>query len=246
MNQKIIGHLFDFWEEIGSACGFFQKEAGYRLTQPNGKSWPSKIFRLQPEELNIQKLKEAIGSDLLPNSISIASEQEKETLIDNGFDLSSSVAAMALDTSDGIWPRIDESLFEKVTTENEADIFAQIASEAFGYPVLTSTVWNLIKIPSFQLFLGTHEGSYTSCGLTYLDKNGVSGLHMIGTLSDFRGLGLGKTMTSLLIEKAIQNKSNQVYLVASKAGERIYSKMGFKTYGTLESFTLNKNHSTLS
>jgi ribosomal protein S18 acetylase RimI-like enzyme len=246
MNKQIIEHLFEFWEQVAKHGGFLRNEDGFSTTYPMNNSWPSKIFGLEPKVLDIQKLKKAIDSDLLPNSISIISEQEKEILIDNGFDSSSSLTAMALDTSKRIWPPIDETLFKKVTTESEADIFANIASKAFGYPVLTSTIRNLIEIPSLQLFLGTYEASYVSCGLVFLDEIGVSGLHMIGTLSDFRGLGLGKTMTSLLIEKAIQNKSGQVYLVASKAGERIYSKMGFKAYGTVESFTLNKNHSTLN
>jgi ribosomal protein S18 acetylase RimI-like enzyme len=74
--------------------------------------------------------------------------------------------------------------------------------------------------------------------MVYLDEYGVSGIHMIGTKSDFRGLGLGKKMTHFLVNEAIKNQSKKVYLVASEAGERIYTKMGFETYGVLESYAL--------
>jgi ribosomal protein S18 acetylase RimI-like enzyme len=74
--------------------------------------------------------------------------------------------------------------------------------------------------------------------MVYLDKNGVSGIHMIGTKAVFSGLGFGKKMTQLLVNQAIKNQSKKVYLVASEAGERIYSKMGFETYGVLESYAL--------
>jgi len=42
-----------------------------------------------------------------------------------------------------------------------------------------------------------------------------------------------------LIHQAIKNQSRKVYLVASQAGERIYTKMGFTTHGVLESYSLS-------
>ena len=77
-----------------------------------------------------------------------------------------------------------------------------------------------------------------SCGIVFVDNNKVSGIHMIGTIREYRGLGLGKAMTNKLIFEAYENKSCEVVLVASKAGERIYSKMGFIAYGALKSYSV--------
>ena len=76
--------------------------------------------------------------------------------------------------------------------------------------------------------------------MVLLDKNGISGLHMIGTISKYRGLGLGKIMTNKLLFESFQNKSEQVVLVASESGERIYSKLGFLTQGNLKSYSIGK------
>ena len=78
-------------------------------------------------------------------------------------------------------------------------------------------------------------GSLVSCGIVFLDNNNVSGIHMIGTIQDYRGLGLGKAMTTKLMFETYKNKSSEAVLVSSKAGERIYSKMGFIADGTLRS-----------
>lgn len=83
-------------------------------------------------------------------------------------------------------------------------------------------------------------GSLVSCGIVFLDNNNVSGIHMIGTIQDYRGLGLGKAMTTKLMFETYENKSSEAVLVASKAGERIYSKMGFKADGTLKSYSVKE------
>jgi len=83
-------------------------------------------------------------------------------------------------------------------------------------------------------------GSLVSCGIVFLDNNNVSGIHMIGTIQDYRGLGLGKAMTTKLMFETYENKSSEVVLVASKAGERIYAKLGFMTQGNLKSYSISK------
>lgn len=239
MNKKIIEHLFAFWKQIGHNGGFFNKGKGFESTCPSEKSWPSKIFNLNLEDLNLKDLGQKIYSKELPNSV-VVYEQEsfRKTMSSNGYNLTSTLKAMALTTNNILYGSIKESDFLQVSSDYDAGLFAQVATESFGYSVETSTILPLYKDPAFKLFLGKYRGSFSSCGMVYLDKYGVSGIHMIGTKSDFRGLGLGKKMTHFLVNEAIKNKSKKVYLVASEAGERIYSKMGFETYGVLESYAL--------
>jgi ribosomal protein S18 acetylase RimI-like enzyme len=98
------------------------------------------------------------------------------------------------------------------------------------------TIISLLNSDSkIRLYLGSYRGSVVNCGIIFLDENNVSGIHMIGTIAEYRGLGLGKIVTSKLIFEAYKNKSNTVVLVAFESGERIYSKMGFKVDGTLVS-----------
>ncbi len=190
--------------------------------------------------MHIDSLKDKIKTEVTPNSVSIHEDEEMgKQLLNHDFVLTSSVAAMAMDVSDSnVEVEINVGQIEPVDSDEKSRIFADVASQSFGYPVLDTTISPLYKRQSFRLFLGKLGDSYSSCGIVYFDKNKVAGIHMIGTLPKFRGKGLGRIMTQHLIQVAQENGYQQIYLVASKAGERIYSKMGFKNHGTLQSYSL--------
>ena len=239
MNKQIIEHLFEFWEQIGTYGGFHTKKQGYTFTNPTLDSWPSKVFNLDADVLDIQGLKQSIRSRTIPNSIGIhQSNTMKNNLLSHGFRSTSQVKSMALDTTNISFGLIDASDFIPVMSQKEAGLFAQIASKSFGYPVAPSTIEVLIDKPEFRLFLGKLGDAFPSCGMVYIDKNGVAGIHMIGTMETYRGMGIGKKMTQFLIHQTQKAPSKQVFLVASQAGERIYQKLGFTTHGHLESFSL--------
>ncbi len=238
MNKAIIEHLFEFWSEIGRNCGFFIRYPEFYTTHPGDGSWPSKVYGLQPNKLSGYELFHNIKQGKLPNSVAIAEKSKRGgELVKMGFQLSSKVSAMALNKPFMVNDD-QEAPFVQVDSNKLSGIFAKIASESFGYQVLVSTVIPLQGHPRMKLFLGKFDNEFVSCGILYVDQKGASGIHMIGTLPDYRGLGLGKKMTQKLISEVKRNGGNQCYLVASEAGKRIYSKMGFKTYGNLESYTI--------
>jgi ribosomal protein S18 acetylase RimI-like enzyme len=239
MNKQIIAHLFELWEQIGKHTGSFNKEKGFAFTKPEPDSWPSKVYNIEVDQINIKDVQQRIRTGEIPNSIGIPEcENTKKLLESNNFCSTTKVKAMALSTEQLYYDDIDESAFLLVDSRNKASMFAKIASASFGYLVDTSVVQYLINKENMQLFLGRYNDDFPSCGMIYLDKNGISGIHMIGTKPEYQGLGMGKKMTRFLINQTIKSKSNRVFLVASEAGERIYHKLGFATYGILESFSL--------
>lgn len=239
--QKIADHLAEFWREIGKPAKIINCHKGFTSVMALGYSWPSKIFDLQPSALALEHLKSGIEIEQLPNAVLVQSEATRELLESSGFERVSSLKAMALDVSEGHLQVLDAHQFETVTTKRQAQDFARIAAASFDYPVRTKTVEALLNNPKFLLFLGKHEGALGSCGMLYLDNNGVSGFHMIGTLPTFRGKGLGKSMTQYLLNKTVEMGYETVYLVASKSGEPIYSKLGFATCGEVETFALTNS-----
>ena len=239
MNKAIINHLFEFWTQIGKHGEFLTLENGLSYTNPLNNSWPSKVFDLDHEKLDIDDLRREIGVGAIPNSLATHEDNALKTLLDSHqFRLSSKIKAMALDTSGILFKDINETEFITVSSTDEAQTFADVASESFGYPVEASTIITLIDKPSFKIILGKHDEGIPTCGMVYIDKNGVAGIHMIGTKGSYRGLGLGKKMTQFLINQSIKARSRKVFLVASEAGERIYTKMGFTSHGVLESYSL--------
>jgi len=239
MNKQIIAHLFELWEQIGKHTDSFNKERGFAFTKPEPNSWPSKVYNIEVGQINIKDVQRRIRTGEIPNSIGIPEcENTKQLLESNNFCSTSKVKAMAMSTEQLYYDDIDESEFTLVDSKNKACIFAKTASASFGYLVDTSVVQSLINKENMQLFLGRCKDDFPSCGMVYLDQNGISGIHMIGTRAEFQGLGMGKKMTRFLINQSIKSNSNMVFLVASEAGERIYHKLGFATYGNLESFSL--------
>jgi ribosomal protein S18 acetylase RimI-like enzyme len=242
MNNYIINHLFNFWEYLGTQGGFFTNENGYKYSSPSTNSWPSKVFGIDIKVLKIQQLASKMQEGTLPNSLGIIEDTFTENLLlSHHFKQTSVVKGMYLNLTQKLKPINDFPNIQEVITETEAIDFATIASKSFGYKINSQTIISLLNnSPKIRLYLGKHRGALASCGIAFLDNNNATGIHMIGTIPDCRGLGLGKAMTHKLIFEAYQNKSSKVVLVASKAGERIYAKLGFISQGNLKSYSISK------
>ena len=241
MKNDIINNLFELWKHIGVNGQFLHNEEQYNYVKPGNDSWPSKVFELTESKMNFKELYRNIENGSIPNAISILENQVLETqLLAHNFELMSIVKGMHLNLREEDKPINNFASIEKVDSEIKAMEFAKMASLSFGYEVLSSTIIPLINSSKLKLFIGKHNNNYASCGMVLLDKKGNSGLHMIGTIPECRGLGLGKIMTNKLLFESFENKSKQTVLVASESGERIYAKLGFKAQGSLKSYSIKK------
>ncbi len=242
MTNYSIDHLFKFWEYIGVLGDFFTNKGGYKCSYQSNMSWPSKIFEIDSNRIDFEQLKMKMKNGILPKSLGIPKNElvEKLLLIHN-FEKTSVVKGMFLNISIEHKPKDNFPTIQRVDTKSKAIEFANVAAKSFGYEIYPNTIISLLNSDSnIRMYLGSHNGYAVSCGIIFLDENKVSGIHMIGTIPEYRGLGLGKIMTTKLIFEAFNNRSNTVVLVASESGERIYSKMGFKVDGTLSSYSIQE------
>ncbi len=236
MLSRPIEHLFEFWSYLGHAGGYFHHDNGYDYLTPKDATWPSKVFNLKASFTGQLKLRMYANS--LPKSVAVEQDGSLEKILThNGFVKTSVVKGMTLQvTPKMVFTSYTE--IEKVKDAKGLQLFTNIASKAFGYTIYPSTLIALLNDKNVQLFIGRHQKDYVSCGILFLDRMGHSGLHMIGTKREFRGLGLGRQMTEHLLHHALRNKNTNIHLVASKLGAPIYEKLGFKTKGYLSSYTL--------
>ena len=236
MKSKAIAHQFEFWEYLGEAGKFFCRDGGYSTISAENFTWPSRIFDLSSPDVKL--LKQTIQLNVMPHSVAVEDGDEIEKELEkNGFQMRSVVDGMTLLLKPSMSFSVSKNI-DRVSNKEEIKLFASIASEAFGYTIYPSSLFGLLRANRVQLFIGRHKDDYVSCGILFLDSNKDSGLHMIGLKNDFRGLGLGKAMTSHLLHHAIKNKSEQIHLVASKFGSPIYSKLGFQNRGYLKSYII--------
>lgn len=238
MQHTIINNLFELWALIGHKNNNLNDLEHYSYSKFNNTTWPSKIFNLKPNT-DFKKLYTAIKLARVPNSIALLENKTIEALLlKHIFILKSTVKGMYLNLTKENKPENNFNAIEKVDSIEKATEFANLASLAFGYDILPSTIIALLHNTKLKLYLGKHNEQFGSCGLILLDQNNISGIHMIGTIPEYRGLGLGKIMTNKLVFEAFKNKSNQAVLVASQSGELIYKKLGFITNGNLKNYMI--------
>lgn len=242
MNNYIINNLFEFWEYIGLQGGGGKNEDTYKYIYSSNMSWPSKVFGIDSKRLDFEQLHLKMENGILPNSLGIIEDKLTDNLLlSHNFKKGYVVKGMFLNLSSVDKPKDNFPTIQQVNTESEAVEFAKVASASFGYKIHPKTIIPLIGSESkIRLYLGRHKGSFVSCGIIFLDENKVSGIHMIGTIPEYRELGLGKIMTTKLLFEAFKNQCNTVVLVASESGERIYSKMGFIAEGALSSYSVKR------
>ncbi|QNK63542.1 GNAT family N-acetyltransferase [Pedobacter sp. PAMC26386] len=120
-----------------------------------------------------------------------------------------------------------------------ADLFAAIASQSFKYKVDRQIIKVLSNNDrSMRMFICFYNDIPAACGLIFYDQYGYAGLHMIGTLPEFRGKGLAHQMTIHLLNECIKDKKMRVVLHASEAGERVYLKLGFTPLKQIVTYSL--------
>jgi len=242
MNNYSTTHLFEFWEYIGLKGRFFTNETSLKYTDPNVRTWPSKVFGIDRNNIDFKELHLRMKNGDLPNSLGLIEDNWTENQLRlHNFKKTSVVKGMYFKLPQKQKPTDNFQTIHAVNSTPKAHEFAKIASQSFGYTIDPKTIIALLNCTTkIRLYLGSHKGTFANCGIVFLDKKKLSGIHMIGTIPEKRGLGLGRIMTQKLIYEAYNNQSDMVFLVASKAGERIYSKMGFITDGALHSYAINE------
>ena len=92
---------------------------------------------------------------------------------------------------------------------------------------------------SIKLFVGYYNDEPAACGLVFYDQFGNAGLHMIGTLPQFRGKGLAYNITVHLLKECIQDGRLRCVLHASEVGEKVYLKLGFTPVKQIIGYSLS-------
>jgi ribosomal protein S18 acetylase RimI-like enzyme len=121
-----------------------------------------------------------------------------------------------------------------VANENELQDFTQVVAEAFhdlGFPREASESYfaqaQRVISPYLVLALVYLKGEPASTALALL-SHGIAGIYWVGTIKKARGLGLAEYCTREVSNAAFELGARKVVLQASKFGEPVYLKMGYR------------------
>lgn len=237
MNQEIINNLYEFWEYIGKKIGRLVENDHYKAVSVVKSDWPNRVFSISTGKYILSEIIDLIQGKLLPNIITVSKPTSLENHSHSKLFLKQKNMALNLKTVE-IQSKNDENI-KQVRTKEDALNFAKTASDAFGYKVDGNIVYLVSEDTSkVQIVTYLQNNEYLGCGIVFFDSNNNAGLHMIGTTPNGRGKGIGTKMTEKLLWEAKANKSEYCVLHASAMGENIYKKLGFNSFGELETYRI--------
>lgn len=237
MNKEIINNLYEFWTYIGRKTGRFVENDHYKSVSVVDSDWPNRVFSISPGEDILSDIINLIQRKLLPNNIAMPKPNNLENHAHAKLFLRQRNMALNLKKTEINFE--NDNNVKQVTSKEDALKFAKTASESFGYKVDGNIIYLLSEDSSkVRLFNYLQNKEYLGCGIVFFDSKNYAGLHMIGTLSSRRGNGIGTKMTEKLLYQAKANKSKNCVLHASVMGEKIYKKLGFCSFGELETYRI--------
>lgn len=245
IDNKITINLFELFTFIGRQTQKLVEAKGYNAINLLGSDWPNRVYHLDKKGINRSTLLELIHRiehNELPNLLTVPESSELQQCLESAGMLQWFVQkGMAINLSDPIpEPANPLQQIKRVESKEEATLFAKIASKGFQYHVDPDILIALLKNAyRVKLFIGKHENTFASCGLSFYDSKGNAGLYMIATLPEYRGLGLGRSMTIRLMNECLKEGIHFCTLQASAAGEPIYLKLGFKPYKNIYTYKMN-------
>ncbi len=237
MNKEILNNLYEFWSYVGKKTRRLVENNHYKSVSVIDSDWPNRVFSISDGKNILSEIIDLIRGKLLPNIIAVPKPNSLENRSYSKLFLTQRNMALSLKT-EGMSLKDDVNI-KQVRTKEDAFNFAKTASDAFEYKVDGNIIYLLSEDSSkIRLFNYLHNNEHLCCGIIFFDSNNNAGLHMIGTISNGRGKGIGTKMTKKLLLEAKANKSEFCVLHASMMGENIYKKLGFNSFGELETYLI--------
>lgn len=235
----IVENLFCFWELVGRCSKTLQEEQNYSFINLSQSDWPCRIFRL-PQNIGVEFVATMVTkmrTGELPHRITLPEYDVAIPLLEDASLVQVLLQkGMAIQLNDAQLQEPTNIEFIQVKTQVDAARFAMVASAAFGYWVAPTMIGSLVGQSSVVMLLGLVGGSETCCGLAFFDSSGHAGLHMIGTMPEYRGRGFAGIITQRLMAECQQREASLCVLHASLAGEPVYARLGFETYGNIVTY----------
>ena len=122
----------------------------------------------------------------------------------------------------------------KLTRDDSATTWATACGLAFGYTIDATVIQGLLNNPNASVFAYLVDGQIAGTAISY-QSGDTLGIHQVGTVPNYRKMGIAAALMEHLIDQAKYNDISYVSLQASKAGLHLYEKMGFKALAKLTS-----------
>jgi ribosomal protein S18 acetylase RimI-like enzyme len=156
-----------------------------------------------------------------------------------GFSLGEPYLLMAADLTwlrDGAAEAPAGLTVEEVTRGDSLCVYGETLCRAFDLPDFVAgpiAEWMAYALPGrygMRLFIGRHDGRPVATA-ALVAAAGVAGVYNVGTVPEARGRGIGSYLTGCALRAGRAAGGHISVLYATKMGEGVYRRLGFREYG---------------
>lgn len=91
----------------------------------------------------------------------------------------------------------------------------------------------MLALPEFKFHIGVVNDVPVTASLVFIDSNNVAGIYMVSTLSAHQGKGYARMLLDFVFADLLICGISKCVLQSTKAGLKLYTQMGFQSFGHL-------------
>jgi ribosomal protein S18 acetylase RimI-like enzyme len=239
MTTNNIHNLTSLWKTAALAFDSYQARPYFDYAYVEGTQWPNRLWFHQDltkeSALAAKSILEKAPVPLLIPYFDIYNTQSFELLEAEGFQISLEQIAMFLKPKELLQEKENFHL-QKVGNETQANLWANLFKQAFGYLISAETI--LKNLPYLSYYIAYDNGQAVGTGLCNLTHQTL-GVHSIGVPPNMRRKGFAEAIMVNLINRAIEDQVETITLQASNMGKGLYLKLGFQEQFKIKTYRLN-------
>jgi ribosomal protein S18 acetylase RimI-like enzyme len=232
-----INNLTGLWKTVGIPFKSFHKNDTFEYCKIENAGWPNKLwFHKDISENDVDKAIKIMKSNsgLVIPYWDLYGSNSFEILEAKGLIKKTEQVAMALKL-DQKFTQQNNLEFKRVLNEEDAQKWAAIYPDAFGYVISRETLLQNYNDVHFYLFSLENQ----PIGTCTLFQTGTHiGIHSVGVIPEMRRKGFAEEIMKFALNFAIDLNMEYAYLQASAMGKDIYTRLGFEDLFVIKNYVL--------
>ncbi|MDL2142707.1 GNAT family N-acetyltransferase [Flavobacterium tructae] len=235
-----LNNLTGMWKTVSSSFLSYHATPLFEYSKVENSGWPNKLwFRKDITKNDIGEITKTMqaNSELAFAYWDIYGTKSYEILDAYGFSLKSEQVAMALKL-DQKFALQNNLSFKRVTTEQDAKIWADLYPHAFGYVISKEIL--IHNHHDVQFYLVSLDNQPIGTFMLFQTQNTI-GIHGVGVIPEMRRKGFAEEIMKYALNLSIDLNGDYALLQASAMGKDIYTRLGFEDLFVIKNYVLGAN-----
>ncbi|OHT43798.1 GNAT family N-acetyltransferase [Flavobacterium tructae] len=235
-----LNNLTGMWKTVSSSFLSYHTTPLFEYSKVENSGWPNKLwFRKDISKNDIDEITKTMqaNSELAFAYWDIYGTKSYEILDAYGFSLKSEQVAMALKLDQKFTLQNNLS-FKRVSTEQDAKIWADLYPHAFGYVISKEIL--IQNYDNVHFYLVSLNAQPIGTFMLFQTQNTI-GIHGVGVIPEMRRKGFAEEIMKYALNLSIDLNRDYAQLQASAMGKDIYTRLGFEDLFVIKNYVLGAN-----